>query len=84
MNQADLAVIFKKGLNDLPVNYRPIALLNLSCKILASIIQKRIAQGLDERLDNNQFGFAKREVISNHCSYLRGRRRSMKSQDKSV
>eukprot|EP00972_Heterocapsa_arctica_P016346 2411883-Heterocapsa_arctica.AAC.1 len=60
MNQADLAVVFKKGLTDLPVNYRPIALLNLSYKIPASLIQKRIAQGLDERLDNNLFGFRKK------------------------
>eukprot|EP00972_Heterocapsa_arctica_P008312 1214539-Heterocapsa_arctica.AAC.1 len=45
MNQAELAVIFKKGFTDLPVNYRPIPLLSLSYNILASIIQKRIAQG---------------------------------------
>eukprot|EP00972_Heterocapsa_arctica_P052479 7720213-Heterocapsa_arctica.AAC.1 len=60
MNQADLAVIFKKGLTDLPINYRPIALLNLSYKLLASIIQKRIALGLDSRLDDFQFGFRKK------------------------
>eukprot|EP00972_Heterocapsa_arctica_P042732 6301231-Heterocapsa_arctica.AAC.1 len=57
MNQADLAVIFKKGLTDLPANSRPIALLNLSYKLLASILQKRIALGLDSRLDDFQFGF---------------------------
>eukprot|EP00972_Heterocapsa_arctica_P086891 12809377-Heterocapsa_arctica.AAC.1 len=60
MNQADLAVIFKKGLTDLPVNYRPIALLNLSYQILASIIQTQIALGLDERIDKHQFGFRKK------------------------
>eukprot|EP00972_Heterocapsa_arctica_P107722 15865629-Heterocapsa_arctica.AAC.1 len=59
MNLADLAVIFKKGLTDLPINYRPIALLNLSYKLLASILQKRIALGLDHRLDPFQFGFRK-------------------------
>eukprot|EP00972_Heterocapsa_arctica_P025674 3777519-Heterocapsa_arctica.AAC.1 len=59
MKQADLAVIFNKGLTDLPINYRPIALLNLSYKILASIIQQRIALGLDSRIDDFQFGFRK-------------------------
>eukprot|EP00972_Heterocapsa_arctica_P031300 4608271-Heterocapsa_arctica.AAC.1 len=43
MNQADLAVIFNEGLIDLPMNYRPIALLNLSYNLLAPIIHKRIA-----------------------------------------
>eukprot|EP00972_Heterocapsa_arctica_P115565 16448435-Heterocapsa_arctica.AAC.1 len=60
MNQADLAVIFNKGFTDLPINYRPIALLNLSYKLLASIIQQRIALGLDSRIDDFQFGFRKK------------------------
>jgi hypothetical protein len=60
MNQADLAVIFKKGITDQPANYRPIALLNISYKNMASIVQKRIAQGLDERLDKAQYGFRRK------------------------
>eukprot|EP00972_Heterocapsa_arctica_P029043 4273545-Heterocapsa_arctica.AAC.1 len=59
MNQAYLDV-FNKGLTDLPVNYRPIALLNLSYNILASIVQQRIALVLDERIYDNQFGFRKK------------------------
>ena len=40
MSDARLAIIYKKGGTDLPQNYRPIALLNLTYKLLASIIQE--------------------------------------------
>ena len=60
MNDARLAVIYKKGGTDLPQNYRPIALLNVIFKLLASIIQTRISSKMDGRtLDENQYGFRK-------------------------
>ena len=43
MNDARLAVIYKKGGTDIPQNYRPIALLNVIYMLRASIIQARIA-----------------------------------------
>ena len=38
-NQADLAVIYKQGPTDKPENYRPMALLNIGYKLMASMIQ---------------------------------------------
>ena len=59
MNDANVAVIFKKGSTENPENYRPIALLNTTYKILASIIQRRMAEGMDKAIDEMQFGFRK-------------------------
>ena len=42
MSQADVAVICKKGKTEKPENYRPIALLNIGYKLMASMIQKRV------------------------------------------
>ena len=42
MNQADLAVIHKKGKTEQPGNYRPIALFNMGYKLMASMTQKRL------------------------------------------
>ena len=59
MNQADLAVIYKKGPTYKPDNYRPIALLNIGYKLMASMIQKRLSDAMDDRIDPSQFGFRK-------------------------
>ena len=59
MNDARLAIIYKKGGTDLPRNCRPIALLNVIYKLLASIIQKRVSSNMDGALDENRFGFRK-------------------------
>ena len=59
MNQADLAVIYKKGKTEQPENYRPIALLNIGYKLMASIIQKILSEAMDDRIDPAQFGFRK-------------------------
>ena len=59
MNQAGLAVIYKKGKTEQPENYRPIALLNIGYKLMASMIQKRLSEAMDDRIDPAQFGFRK-------------------------
>ena len=64
MNNADLAILYKKGATDKPENYRPIALLNLSYKILAKMIQVRLCKGFDEHLDSQQYGFRKAKSTS--------------------
>ena len=64
MNQADLAIIYKKGSTDKPDNYIPIALLNMSYKMLAKMIQVRLCNGLDDHLDNQQYGFCKAKGAS--------------------
>ena len=51
--QARVVLIFKKGNTSLYDNYRPISLLNTVYKIFASILQKRLAAGLDETLSND-------------------------------
>ena len=60
---AEVVTIFKKGKVEDPANYRPIALLNTIYKIHASIIQKRLARGMDDRISELQYGFrAKRST----------------------
>ena len=67
MDDARLAIIYKKGCTDLPQNYRPIALLSVIYKLLPSIIQKRISSKMDRVLDKNQFGFRRAEALHNLC-----------------
>ena len=57
MNRADLAVIYKKGPTEKPENYRPIAPLNVSYKLMASMTQNRLSNAIDDRIDPAQFGF---------------------------
>ena len=71
MNDARLAIIYKKGGTDLPQNYRPIALLNVIYKLLASIIQARISSKMDGTLDENQFGFRKGKSTAQPLFILR-------------
>ena len=56
---AELVTLYKKGNVENPANYRPIALLDTLYKIYASLIQKRICLGLDQRLRHTQYGFRK-------------------------
>ena len=64
MNQADLAVIYKKGKTEKLENYRPIALLNIGYKPMASMIQKILSEAMDDRIDPAQFGFRKGKSTS--------------------
>lgn len=55
--QARVVLIFKKGDEEQPTNYRPISLLNTFYKLLAAIIQHSIAVKLDNHLQKTQYGF---------------------------
>ena len=44
MTEANAASLFKKGDTQKLASYRPIALLNYTYKILASVIQQRLAE----------------------------------------
>ena len=70
MSQADLAVIYKKGSTDKPENYRPLALLNIGFKVMASMVQKKISEAMDDRIDPAQVGFRKEEVPPNPYIYI--------------
>ena len=71
MNETKLAIICKKGGTDQPQNYRPIALLNVMYKLLASIIQARISSKMDEVIDKSRFGFRKGKISSQPLFILR-------------
>ncbi len=57
--KAFVASIFKKGNPQNPANYRPISLLCSIHKIYAGLIQKRLAEAIDEDIDKCQYGFRK-------------------------
>ena len=57
--RAQVASLYKKGDHDNPENYRPISLLNTSCKIFAYILKVRIAVALDNKIGETQSGFRK-------------------------
>lgn len=59
MLRAIIALIYKKGDTSKMENYKPIALLNGLYKIYTAIIKKRLADGLDDKLQRTQFGFRK-------------------------
>ena len=61
---AELVTLYQKGNVENPANYRPIALLNTLYKIYASLLQRRISMGLDQRLHETQYGFRKKRSTS--------------------
>ena len=64
MNQADLTVIYKKGSAEKHDNYRPIALLSIGYKLMASMGQKILAEAMDDRIGPAHFGFRKGKSTS--------------------
>ena len=49
--------IYKKGNTSDMANYRPISLLNTMYKLFAVIVQRRLADGIDDKLHKTQYGF---------------------------
>ena len=56
---ATVSPIFKKGATHLPVNYRPVSLTCIVCKIMESLVREAIIKHCEENglLSNRQFGF---------------------------
>ena len=56
---ASVSPIFKKGARNIAVNYRPISLTSIVCKILESIIKEHILSHLinENLITKNQYGF---------------------------
>ena len=69
--EARIVLISKKGDTSNLSNYRPIALLNSIYKIVASIIQKRLANTLDDKLQKTQCGFRKKKSTSQAIHIIR-------------
>lgn len=69
LTQANIASIYKKGNTERQEHYRPISLLNIFYKIIASILKQRIEQGIDTELQSTQYGFRKNKSTSQalHC-----------------
>ena len=57
--KANAVPVFKKGSKQLPVNYRPVSLTCICCKLMEHIIVSQISRHLDDNniLNKNQHGF---------------------------
>ena len=71
VTQALVILLFKKGDKSNLANYRPISLLNTNYKLLAAIIQKRIADSLDKHLQRTQYGFRQQKGTTQATHYVR-------------
>ena len=60
LNEAMVIQLYKPGKTpELYSSYRPIALLNITYKILAKMLQNRLREALDDRIIPFQFGYRK-------------------------
>ena len=61
--RGNITPIYKKGRKDDPLNYRPISLTSVLCKLLEKIIRKRIVDHLDSNniISSHQHGFRHRK-----------------------
>jgi len=57
LDLAEVVTLYKKGNVEDPGNYRPISLLQTLYKIYAALIQRRLAEKMEERIHKMQFGF---------------------------
>ena len=64
--------IYKSGGKEEPLNYRPVSLTSVVCKLCERVIKKRWTEFLEEHklLTNRQFGFRKgRSCVTNLLSF---------------
>ncbi len=72
-NKANITPIFKKGDKSSPLNYRPVSLTSVPCKIMEKIVKRGIVGHLEENqlLSNLQHGFRSgRSCLTQLLEYL--------------
>eukprot|EP00959_Pyramimonas_sp_CCMP1952_P036411 762270-Pyramimonas_sp.AAC.1 len=70
--RAKVILLFKKGDHTLPSNYRPISLLTVGYKALASMLHQRLLRGgAEERMRSSQFGFRPRRGTADALMLIR-------------
>ena len=57
--RARSVLIFQEGDSSDLDNYRPISLTNAMCKIFTAIIQKRLAEKFNHKIQKTKYGFRK-------------------------
>ena len=63
---ASVVPLFKKGSKSDPLNYRPVSLTCVLCKVYEQLIRKHILEFLEGRISNEQHGFVKgKSCLSN-------------------
>lgn len=70
--RAEVIPIYKSGNKEEPLNYRPVSLTSIVCKICESIIKKHWLKFLENQklISNNQFGFRKgRSCVTNLLNF---------------
>ncbi|KAF2905586.1 hypothetical protein ILUMI_00590 [Ignelater luminosus] len=65
-SQALIHPVHKKGSTQNPENYRPISPLNVTYKLLAKVINKRIQENIEEKIGQYQAGFGNGKSVINH------------------
>jgi len=65
-NEGIICPVSKKGDRLNCNNYRPIILLNITYKIFAILLNKRLIENIENKLEDNQMGFpSNRSTIDN-------------------
>ena len=70
--RADIMPIFKNGNKEKPLNYRPVSLTSIVCKICEKVIKKQSTDYLErEGISDRQFGFRTgRSCVTNLLGFL--------------
>ena len=69
MSEASVASLYKKGDPNAQENYRPISLLNLFFKIIATVLKWRLEEGLEKLIMDTQYGL-RREKSTLHALHI--------------
>jgi hypothetical protein len=69
-NEGIICPVYRKG-DRLCCNYRPITLLNITYKIFAILLNKRLIENIENKLEDNQMGFRSNRCIIDNILIIR-------------